>query len=411
MRYDFDRVTDRRNTNSAKWDRMGQLFGRDDLIPMWVADMDFPCPEPVVQALKDRAGHPIYGYSVPSDGLYEAIIDWCQRHYGWQVKREWIVFTAGVVNGLYSVIRAFTHPGDEVVVQPPVYYPFSAAVRNTGCQVVKNNLLFVDGRYEMDFDQLESLFRPVSTFPARSPRIKMLVLCSPHNPVGRVWSRGELSRLADICLKNKCILVSDEIHCDLMLGGSRHVATATLSPEVEQGTITLLAVSKTFNLAGLSTSYAVIPDPDWRRRFVELRAGCSSGNLFGYAAMEAAYRSGDEYLEQLLAYLNGNLGYFAGRLAAEMPELKLVRPEGTYLAWVDFRALGLGTAGLRDFVRNEARLALDDGYAFGPGGEGFMRVNLACPRSLVKEGLDRLGRALGARRAGGAGPVAADPPR
>jgi cystathionine beta-lyase len=398
MRYDFDKVIERRNTNSSKWDRMGQLFGRDDLIPMWVADMDFPCPEPVVEAIKRRAEHPIYGYSVPPDSLYEAIIDWAWTHYGWKVRREWIVFTAGVVNALYSAIKAFTHPGDEVVVQPPVYYPFMGAVRNTGCQVAGNQLRLEAGRYEMDFDQLEGLFRPATTFPARSPRIKVLVLCSPHNPVGRVWTRDELARLAEICLKYGCVLVSDEIHCDLMFSGSRHTVTATLSPEAEEGTITLMATSKTFNLAGLGTSYAIIPNAAWRRKFIEIRAGHSSGNLFGYAALEAAYRHGQDYLDQLRAYLDANLEYFAGRLAAEMPEVKLIRPEGTYLAWVDMRGLGLDPLALSGFIRNEARLALDDGYAFGTGGEGFMRFNLACPRSMVKEGLDRLGRALGARR-------------
>lgn len=406
MRYDFDQITERRNTNSAKWDRMKQLFGRDDLIPMWVADMDFPCPEPVVRAIKERAAHPVYGYSVPPDSLYEAIIDWTWRRYGWAVKREWIVFTAGVVNGLYSVIRAFTHPGDEIVLQPPVYYPFFGSVRNTGCQVVSNGLILAGGRYEIDFDGLEDLFRTVSTFPGRHPRIKALVLCSPHNPVGRVWTRDELGRLAEICLHNRCVLISDEIHCDLLFEGARHTATATLSPEVEQGTVTLMAASKTFNLAGLATSFIIVPNDDWRRQIVQCRAGSSSGNLFGYAALDAAFRHGDEYLAQLREYLNGNLAYFAGRLAEEMPELKLITPEGTYLAWVDIRALGLGARELGGFIRNEARLALDDGYAFGPGGEGFMRFNLACPRQLIEEGLDRLGRALGARRAGGAGVLA-----
>ncbi|MDP2871466.1 MAG: MalY/PatB family protein [Bacillota bacterium] len=394
MKYDFDKVIERKGTNSAKWDQNQTMFGREDVLDMWVADMDFPCPAPVVEAVRRRAEHPIYGYTFPSSSLYEAIIERTHRHFGWKIRREWIVFTAGVVNGLYSVMRAFAHPGDEVVVQPPVYYPFFSAVANTGCQIVRNPLVQEDGRYRMDFTGLEELFKPVTTFPVRSPRIRMLVLCSPHNPVGRVWEPDELATLAEICLRNNCLIISDEIHCDLLFKGAKHTVTSTLSAEIERRTITLMAPSKTFNLAGLGTSYVIIPDDNLRREYVRSRAGMPGGNLFGYAALEAAYQHGDDYLDQLREYLNGNLSYFMGRVEAEMPELKVVMPEGTYLAWVDMRGLGLGPMELQTFIRNKARLALDDGYAFGPGGEGFQRINLGCPRSIIKEGLDRLSKAV-----------------
>ncbi len=402
MRYDFDQIIERRGTNSSKWDNNLALFGREDVLDMWVADMDFRCPEPVVRAIGERAKHPIYGYTTPHNGLYEAIIEWNRRRYGWQIKREWIVFTAGVVNGLYSAIRAFTHPGDEVVIQPPVYYPFSAAVKNTGCQVVYNHLRLVEGRggrdaqYEMDFDGLRELFRGRTSFPARHPKIKLLVLCSPHNPVGRVWTADELRTLAEICIENNCILISDEIHCDLLVKGVEHTTTATLSPEIERNTITLNSASKTFNVAGLATSYVIIPDADKRRRFIEARAGANSGNVFGYAALEAALREGDEYLTQLRDYLRGNLELFCEYIKTRIPRLKVTHPEGTYLAWVDMRGLGMSVDELSDFVRNRARLALDDGYAFGPGGEGFQRFNLACPRSIVREALDRMEKAVNA---------------
>jgi len=404
MRYDFDKVIDRRKTNSVKWDLNLVNFGREDVLDLWVADMDFPAPEPVVEAIRRRAEHPIYGYTFPPASLYEAVIGWLDRRYGWKVEKEWIVFTAGVVNGLYSAIEAFSHPGDEVIVQPPVYYPFFAAVRNTGRQLLYNHLSFDGRRYTMDFAGLRSLFEVRTTFPARTPRIKALVLCSPHNPVGRVWTRDELTTLGRICLDNDCVLLSDEIHCDLLVKGAHHTVTATISEDIARNTVTFMSASKTFNLAGLSTSFVVIPDEGLRRRYVEARYGHNSGNLFGFVALEAAYRYGDEYLAQLREYLNGNLEYFLDYVERRIPRLKVVRPEGTYLAWVDFRGLGLDPLALQRFIREEAGLALDDGYAFGPGGEGFERVNLACPRSLLKEALERLERAVRALQASKAAP-------
>ncbi|MGI6358166.1 MAG: MalY/PatB family protein [Bacillota bacterium] len=390
MKYDFDQLIERKGTNSSKHENNLLMFGTDDVLDMWVADMDFPSPQPVVEALQRRAAHPVYGYTFPSSSLYDVIVERMDRQYGWKIKKEWIVFSAGVVNGLYSCLQAFTHPGDEVIVQPPVYYPFYAATKNTGCQVVYNPLKLENGRYTMDFAGLKKLFVGQTSFPVRSPRIKALILCSPHNPVGRAWTKEELSQLAEICLENDCIIISDEIHCDLLTEGVTHVPTAKLSPEIEQQTITLMSASKTYNIAGLSTSFLIIPNAKMRKRFIELRAGRNSGNIFGLLATEAALRDDDDYLAQLNSYLDGNRKLFYEYIRARIPRLKVIEAEGTYLAWVDMRGLGMDPLELQSFMRRKARLALDDGYAFGPGGEGFQRFNLACPRSIVEEALRRL---------------------
>ena len=394
MKYDFDRVIPRRNTNSSKWDNNLAMFGTEDVLDMWVADMDFPCPEPVVRALKERADHPIYGYTLPPESLYQSIIDRMERFYGWKIKKEWIVLGAGVVNGLFTAVQAFCRPGDEVVVQPPVYYPFYRTIANSGVTAVHNNLKFDGQLYTMDFDGLDTMFTPSISFPVRAPRIKAVMLCSPHNPVARVWTGAELERLAAICLKNKCVILSDEIHCDLLFKGHKHTVLATLSPEVEQSTLTFMAASKTFNLAGLGTSFAVVPNDDLRKRFIEARMGHPSGNLFGMVALEAAFRDGDEYLEQLRDYLQGNLEYFMDAVDKRIPRIKVMKPEGTYLVWVDMRGLGMSGRELQKFIRFKARLAFDDGFAFGPTGEGFQRVNLACSRSIVVEAVERLEKAV-----------------
>jgi len=429
MRYDFDRIIDRRGTGSAKWDLNEERFGTDDVLDMWVADMDFPCPQPVIDALRRRLEHPIFGYGFAPDSLYEAVIDRTERFFGWKVEKEWITFTPGVVSAIHAAVRAVAEVGDDIVIQPPVYYPFFRAVTRSGCQLVKNRLRLEgdDGsearqqaapaagpgalRYVMDYDDLEEHFRTAGGFPRKSHRIRGLILCSPHNPVGRVWTREELERLAEICLANDCVIISDEIHCDLLLGRSKHIPTATLSREVEAKTITLMAPSKTFNLSGLSASFAIIPDADLRRRFERARAGQSGVNVLGLVAMEAALREGDDYLEQLNAYLTGNMNYFAGavRRVSGVSIVPPEGPEGTYLAWVDMRELArergmlkpdgrIDDEALRDFMLHKARIATDPGYAFGPGGEGFHRFNLACPRSAVEEALARLEQAAGSIR-------------
>lgn len=394
MQYNFDQIIDRRHTNSSKHDNNVTMFGREDVLELWVADMDFPAPVPVVEAIKARAEHPVYGYTFPQASLYDAIVERVDRLYGWKIKKEWILFNAGVVNGLYSAVEAFTHPGDEIIVQSPVYYPFYGATKNRGCQIIHNPLKEVDGRYEMDFEGLEKLFEVRTSFPVRAPRIKALILCSPHNPVGRVWTKAELKRLADICVKNNCLIFSDEIHGDLLAPGVEHTVTSTLSPDIEQHTITFMSASKTFNIAGLAVSYVIIPNDTLRARYIEARAGHNSGNMFGYVATEAALTQCDDYLEQLRVYLSENFKFFSNFIAERLPQLRVANLEGTYLAWVDMRKLGMNTLELQHFLREQARLALDDGYAFGPGGEGFQRFNLACPRPIVEEALLRLEKAI-----------------
>lgn len=393
MRYDFDAVIERRNTGSAKWDRNQELFGVEEVLDMWVADMDLPCPEPVIRALKERLEHPLFGYTFPQDSLYQAVIDRMKRFYGWEVEREWILFIPGVVSALYSCIEALSDPGDEIILQPPVYYPFFGAVRNTGRHVVQNQLVYSGGQYSMDLEGLEECFVDEQGFGARTHRIRALVLCSPHNPVGRVWTPEELSGLAEICLNRDCAIISDEIHGDLLVGDRAHTVTATLSPEVARNTITLMAPSKTFNLASLGASFAIVPREDWRQQIQKVRLGQSGVNALGLVAMEAALREGDDYLRQLNQYLRGNVEYFMDR-TREIPGVHTIRPEGTYLIWVDMRDLGMDDLELREFMLKEVGVATDFGYVFGSGGEGFQRFNLGCPRIYVEKALDSLESAV-----------------
>lgn len=393
-RYSFDEVIERQGTNSAKWDNNLVMFGREDVLDMWVADMDFPVPEPVVRAMRERLEHPIFGYTFPSADLLQAIVDRVKREFGWNIRKEWIVLNGGVVDGLYSTLQAFSHPGDEVIVQPPVYYPFMGAVKNTGTQVLFNPLMNTNGHYTMDVENFASHFVPRTSFPLRTPKVKAFILCSPHNPVGRVWHPAEIKAVADVCVANDCLILSDEIHAELLLKGHRHTVTAMLSEDIAEKTITYMAGSKTFNLAGLGTSFAIVQNDKLRKDYVASRAGRNSGNLMGMIALEAAYRYGDPWLHQMRDYLQGNFDLFRSYIEETMPQLKVSNLEGTYLAWVDMRALGLSPADLQRFIREEARLALDDGYAFGPGGDGFQRFNLATPRSLVREALERLEQAV-----------------
>ncbi|MDP3058998.1 MAG: PatB family C-S lyase, partial [bacterium] len=330
MGIDFGKVINRRDTESTKHDRNHELFGRDDVLDMWVADMDFACPVEVIEAIKKRLEHPILGYSFSSQSLLATIVEKCKQDYQWSIKPEWIVFTAGVVNALYSAVEAFTHPGDEIIVQPPVYYPFYKAIKHRGGTVLLNPLKLTGDRYEMDYEGLEKLFQTRATFPPRTPRIKALILCSPHNPVGRVWSKDELHKLATICAKYKCMIFSDEIHCDLIMPGFKHTVTSIISREIEQNTITFMAASKTYNLAGLHTSFVVIPNDEWRNQYQNIRAGHSSGNTLGLVALEAAYKHGDDYVAQLNAYLHGNFEFFKQFIERHLSLLKVIPLEGTY---------------------------------------------------------------------------------
>lgn len=391
MRYNFDLPVDRTGTYAIKQDNPWPGMKRKDVLQMWVADMDLPCPDEVVAAVKKRAEHPIYGYSYCPDSVREVIVERVKRHFGWQIKPEWLVFTAGVVNGVRTAVQAFTHTGDEVVIQTPVYYPFFTCITSNGCQIVENPLKFDGARYEMDLDGLSKLLKPETTFPVRQSRIRELILCNPHNPTGRVWSAEALRELGQLCAERNCLIIADEIHADLMIGSSKHTCIASLSPEFEQNSITLMAASKSFNIAGLQTSFAVIPNDKLRARYLETNRG--GGSAFGFAAIEAAYRYGDDYLSELNAYLTGNVEYLTDYISKHVPGVKVIKPEGTYLMWLDFRALGLDVEALHNLMFS-AGLAFDEGYIFGTGGAGFQRINIGCPRSTVVECCHRLEEAV-----------------
>ena len=390
MIYDFDAAVDRGATASSKWDGRRERFGTDDLLPMWVADMDFPSPAPVVEALVRRAQHGVFGYTLRPDSYYEAIVGWFARRHGLALEREWIAYSPGVVPALHILVQTFTDPGDRVVIQPPVYHPFMNVIRAHGREIASNPLVPADGRYQIDFDGLDDALKGS----------RLLILCSPHNPVGRVWTRAELERLGELCLRRGVLVIADEIHCDLVFDGHRHVPFASLGPELAQISFTCVAPSKTFNVAGLYTACIVIPDAAKRERYEAAVRDLSIGgaNPFGAAALEAAYRHGDEWLEQLLVYLDGNARLVESHIRERIPEIRVRRPEGTYLAWLDCRGLGLTPERLDDWMRREARVGMDEGYKFGAGGEGFLRFNFGCPRPLVREALARLERAAAALR-------------
>lgn len=387
MHYDFDAVLDRRGTHSLKWDHCPSTFGLEDVIPMWVADMDFPAPQAVVDAMVARAAHPAYGYASTPTTFWDAGIAWLRQRHGWEVRRSWLSRAPGVVPALSLCVSAFTQPGDRVVVQPPVYYPFFWAVENNGRRLARNPLRWDAGHFRMD---LESLERQIDS------RTRMLILCSPHNPVGRVWRRDELEALADLCVRHDLVVLSDEIHMDLVLQGHRHVPLASVSPAIAERTITCVAPSKTFNIAGLSMSLVVSSNSRLLARYnaALMASGLGIGNLFGTVALEAAYRHGGEWLDQLLDYLRGNVEFAEQFIRERLPALRFIRPEGTYLALIDCRALALDQAALDDFFLRNARVYFDSGEMFGDECRGFERINLACPRTLLKEALERIERAF-----------------
>jgi len=376
----FDQIIDRRCSDSSKWCSYGE-----DVLPLWVADMDFAAPEPVLRALQERVAHPIFGYGGPPDGLREVLQERLARLYGWRVEAEEIFFVPGVVSGFNLACRAVGAPGDGVLVETPVYPPMLTAAGNQGrvCQAVP----LVEGpqRCEHDFDAFER---------AITERTALFLLCNPHNPVGRVFEAAELERLAEICLRHDVLICSDEIHCDIVYRGHRHVPVASLAPEIAARTITLFAPSKTFNVAGLACSVGVVQNPDLRARLEQARAGLvPEVNVLGYTAGLAAYQDGQAWLEALLGYLEGNRDTVVEYVAAHLPGITCRRPEGTFLAWLDCRGAPLPGDPCRFFLEC-AKVALNDGADFGPGGEGFVRLNFGCPRATLHEALERMRCAL-----------------
>ena len=396
----FDTLPNRRGTGSTKWefiyegdlfvqtDRADEKYGDQRLLPLWVADMDFCSPPAVIDALTERARHGIYGYTSPTDSYYTAVTNWMQKRYNWRVDREWILQTPGVVPAINLLIQTFVRPGEKVLIQRPVYYPFMNAIKNNGAEIVSNSLRYENGRYRMDFADLAE--------KAADPAVKLAILCSPHNPVSRVWTPEELTRFGQICLENEVLIISDEIHCDLVCNGAKFTAFATISDEFAQNSVICTAPSKTFNLAGLKTSNIIIPNPALRAPFARRldAAGIHGLNCFGAVAVQAAYNHGEEWLAAMLAYVEANYHFLVDYLAAHLPQVRVVPLEGTYLAWCDFRALGLSPAGRKKRIMEKANVYLDEGELFGPEGEGFERINLACPRSILAEALERIVRVM-----------------
>lgn len=385
--FDFDTPLSRLGSHSVKYDLRRLKFGRDDVLPLWVADMDFAAPACVLDALRARLEHPILGYTVTPPSTYQAILDWQWRRHGWRVEKEWISILPGLVPALALCVQAFSQPGEGVVVQPPVYNPLFEAVTRNGRRLVANPLLWTPASHRMDFDQLEA---------ALTPDTRLLLLCSPHNPGGRVWRRDELERLGAICLAHDLIVVSDEIHADLVYPGARHLPLAAVAPELAARTVTLNSPGKTFNIAGLNCAYAICPNPELRAR---LHAAAQTlhlegVNLFGPVALEAAYRQGEPWLAALLEYLGGNRERALDHLARHLPHIGCPRPEATFLLWLDCRALLLDDASLRQRLV-DAGLGLSPGTQFGAEGSGFMRLNFALPRVGLRAALDRLSQALG----------------
>ncbi len=386
--YNFDEVIDRHGTGSVKWDTLKDRYGTDDLLPLWIADMDFRSPQPIIDALVSKVKQGVYGYSYLTQSYYDSVIGWYDRRYSWKIKSEWIVFTPGVIPAVSFAVQGFTNPGDKVIVQTPVYYPFFKAIESNGRHVLYNPLRLKNDHYEMDFTDLKE--------KVLDPRAKMIILCSPHNPVGRVWTRDELQQLGDICVDNGIMIVADEIHSDLMYPGVKFTNFASISQKFEQNSITCTSATKTFNLAGLQGSNIIIPNKRIRQTFENTvaSAGTHNPNSFVSDAFQAGYDRCDDWLDQLMLYISGNLHFLKEFLKENMPEVKVIEPEGTYLCWLDFREIESDPATLEKLMIKDAKIALDEGYIFGPEGEGFERINLACPRSILERALTQIANAL-----------------
>lgn len=388
MPVDFDTVPNRRGTNCFKYDFAREMGMPEDVLPLWVADMDFPTAPAVLERLHALAAHGIFGYTGVKDAYFSAVHNWYAQRFGWETQRSWLVTTPGVVFAIAIAIRAFTQKGDAILIQQPVYYPFADKVTENDRQLVVNPLILKNGRYEMDFVDME---RKIA-----DNHVKMLLLCSPHNPVGRVWTKEELLRVGEICQKHGVLVVSDEIHADFTYTGHTHRVFASVKSAFADFTITCTAPSKTFNLAGLQNSNIFIPNRQLRHAYKkELSAcGCGGTNCMGMAACQAAYEAGADWLEQLKQYLAGNLAYVRQFLREKLPDIALIEPEGTYLVWLDLRKLGLTEQQQRQLIVQDAKLWLDTGTLFGQGGEGFERINIACPRATIEQAMQRLERAV-----------------
>ena len=384
MKYDFDEIIPRRGTNSYKWDSAGDA----DVLPMWVADMDFRTAPPVVEALRKRVEHGIFGYVRVPDAYYAAVTNWFARRHDWQIEKEWIIYTTGVVPALSAVIKALTAPGDKVMVQTPVYNCFFSSIRNNGCGMITNPLIYRNGTYQIDFADLEQ--------KAADPNVKVLLLCNPHNPAGRVWTKQELTRIGDICIRNNVWVVADEIHCELVFPGHTYIPFASISQEFLMHSVTCTSPSKAFNLAGLQIANIISADTDIRMKIdkaINVNEVCDV-NPFGVEALMAAYNDSEEWLEELKQYLFANYNYLRAYFSEYLPEFPVSMLEGTYLVWVDCSVLNQSSDEIVKNLLEKEKLWVNEGSLYGEAGEGFIRINIACPRQRLIEGINRLRRAL-----------------
>lgn len=385
--YNFDEIIERRGTNSIKADLLKERFGNENLIPLWVADMDFRTPDFIVDALKKRCEHEVFGYTYGSDEYYESIINWVDYKYHWKVQRKWISYIPGIVKGIAFVLHCFTQPGDKIIIQPPVYHPFRIVPESMQREIAYNPLKLKDGQYRMDFEQLKSII---------DDRCKVLILSNPHNPGGIAWGKEELKELVEICVAHNILVISDEIHSEMIYPTYKHSPFATVSEAAASCCITFMAPSKTFNIAGIVASYAIVPDDKLRKQFYSfLEAGeFNDGTIFAYAATTAAYTYGAEWLQQMRMYIMENVRFVDEFIKANLPKIKVYPPQASFLVWLDCRELKLTQDELVHLFKDKAGLALNDGSIFGPGGEGHMRLNIGCPRSVLHTAMNALKKAV-----------------
>lgn len=387
MRYNFDAVIDRTNNFSAKWSEMDKKYGTNDLLPMWVADMDFETAPCIINALRNRLEQGIYGYTTRPASYNESIANWTKRRYGWEIKPEWLIFSPGVIPTISILIKEMTKENDKIMIQEPVYSPFNSVVKQNKRDLVISPLVKLeDGNYVMDYEDIESKIKDV----------KMFILCNPHNPVGRVWTKEELIKLGNICMKHNVLVISDEIHSDIILKNHKHTPFASISEEFAQNSITCMAPTKTFNIAGLQMSQVILPNENHYKILDDafIRLDIRRNNAFSLVATQAAYNEGEEWLEEYLEYLEGNIDFTINYIKENIPSLKVRKPEGTYLLWVDFSETGLSDEEVAKALVEKGKVALNNGDSFGIGGKGYQRINLACPRSMVEEGLNRIKKAI-----------------
>lgn len=388
MVYDFDKIIDRKNTNSLKYDFSKERNKPNDVLPLWVADMDFQAPQEVIDALIAASKHGIFGYSEVKADYFNAVQNWYNKYFKWNIEEDWLVKTPGIVYALTIAIKAFTNENDSVLIQQPVYYPFSEAIINNKRNLINNSLHYEDNTYTIDFEDFEKKII--------DKNVKLFLLCNPHNPVGRVWSKQELTKLGDICLKHNVVIISDEIHADFVYSGNNHTVLANIKPEFSNIAITCTAPSKTFNIAGLQVSNIFIKNKDLRTKFIDefVKSGYSQLNTLGLVACQAAYEHGRQWFDALIIYLESNLNFAIEFINKRIPQVKLIKPEGTYLIWIDFNSLNLSDEELDDLIINKAKLWLDSGTMFGKDGKGFERINIACPRAILEKALLQLESAI-----------------